>query len=102
MPLDPQTHSEIMLHFIDELDFLRMLALDAQVTEVFKTHGELKQWTAECLNDLRLGHTQFLIEFAQLSSQKALNGTDMEGCAEFIVQGFYYNAKKQICLTMPR
>jgi hypothetical protein len=102
MPLDPQTHNELMLHFIDELDFMRMLALEAQVTEVFTTYEDLKQWTAECLNDSSLGHTQFLIEFARLSSQKVLNGTDMECCAEFIIQGFYYNAKREMCLTMPR
>jgi hypothetical protein len=100
MPLDAQTHYELMYHFIDASDFLRMLDLGAKVTEDFTTYEELKKWTSECLHDAE--DTQFLIEFARLSFRKKLNGTDLECCSEFHIQGFYYNAQKEICLTMPR
>lgn len=102
MPLDNQTHYELMLLFICEDDFARMLDLDASVTSVFKTYEDLKSWTSECLNDSSLGHTQFLIEFARLLSKETLNATDLECCSELPIQGFYYNAQKEICLTIPR
>ena len=100
--LDPQTHYELMHHFIDQDDFRRMLDLESRVTSDFKTYEDLRRWTADCLNDSSLGDTQFLIEFARLSCRKTLRGTDLECCAELAIQGFYYNAQKEICLTMPR
>jgi len=66
------------------------------------SYEEFIAWNVECINDLSYEDTVWLTGLCQRMKAELLKLQDMESCAQFEADGFFFNDKKKLIIVNPR
>jgi hypothetical protein len=94
-------HIVVTKFIISKSDYERMKDLsDVYYGEM--SYEQFIAWNVECINELSYEDTVWLTGLCQRMKAGLVKLQDMESCAQFEADGFFFNDKKKLIIVNPR
>jgi hypothetical protein len=99
---DVQNALELTKFIIDRYTFERLVDLAEIHKYPFDTYSSFYDHNIKCISDLTDTNKEWLLTLCNKMKDRMINLVDEESCVEFEAHAFYFNAKKELCITNPR
>jgi len=92
----------ILSNLVDMYDFRRIREHEPANVDGLNTWEAFVAWNTQCIAALSDEERVFLKGLCSMLEKSTLRMVDMESCSEWRASGFYFNAKKVLCIVHPR
>jgi hypothetical protein len=94
-------HIVVTKFIISKSDYERMQDLIPNMCSDM-SYEQFIAWNVECINELSIEYTVWLTGLCQRMKAGIVKLQDMESCAQFEADGFFFNDKKKLIIVNPR